>query len=322
MSYSDENYRRVMTDFRTKNLRAKQKAEARREELDGKFPELAKIDGVLGSTGIKILREAAKGKEGLAERISALKAGNDELLSFRAEFLRSKGYPEDYSDVHYECEKCSDTGFTPDGKMCICLKKALAGAGLESSGVKKLVETQNFDTFDLNYYSGAARESMTAVLSICRAYAEGFDGKMSNMLFIGKTGLGKTHLSSAIAKTVIERGFDVVYASAQNIFSDFEKEKFSRSEAGVPNTQKYFDCDLLIIDDLGTEMSNQFTVSCLYNLLNTRLIAEKSMLINTNVGKKELLERYSERITSRLFGEFAVCVFEGTDVRARKLRGQ
>ena len=200
------------------------------------------------------------------------------------------------------------------------MKKALAEAGLECSGVKKLVEKQNFGTFDLRYYTGSAHESMEGVLRICRAYADGFDGRMHNLLFIGKTGLGKTHLSSAIAKEVIEKGYEVVYESAQNIFSDFEKEKFSRFDVTPPDTSRYYNCDLLIIDDLGTEMPSQLTVACLYNLLNARLVNEKSMIISTNVGKNELLERYSERITSRLLGEFGICVFEGSDVRSQKLR--
>ena len=311
----------IIHAFREKSAAAREAAEMRRMELDAKFPEIAKIDETLESTGLKILLAAAKGDGDITKRIAQLKETNDELLEARAEILRTNGYPADYSDVHYECELCSDTGYLSDGKMCSCLKKALAKAGFERCGIAKLVEKQNFDTFDLAYYNGQARENMESVLRICRSYADNFNGKdMQNLIFIGKTGLGKTHLSSAIAKTVIERGYEVIYESAQNVIADFEKEKFSRYDAELPDTQKYYDCDLLIIDDLGTEMTNQFTVSCLYNLINTRLVNEKSMIISTNVEKKELLERYSDRITSRLFGEFIVCVFEGTDIRASKLR--
>jgi DNA replication protein DnaC len=130
--------------------------------------------------------------------------------------------------------------------------------------------------------------------------------------------LGKTHLSSAIAKVVIDNGYDVVYETAQNIFADFEAERFGRAPAGENRTARYFNCDLLIMDDLGTEMQTQFTVPCLYNLLNTRLISEKSMIISTNVRKEELLSKYSDRITSRLFGEFEICVFTGKDIRSQK----
>ncbi|MBQ2766264.1 MAG: ATP-binding protein, partial [Clostridia bacterium] len=149
-----------------------------------------------------------------------------------------------------------------------------------------------------------------------------FDGvNGENVFFCGTTGLGKTHLSTAIAKTLIERGFDVVYDTAQNILSDFEYERFGRSygDDSESRTDKYFDCDLLIIDDLGTEMTNQFTVSCLYNIINTRINHSKSMLISTNLTQNEIRERYSDRITSRLFGDFMVMRFVGKDIRLQKL---
>lgn len=311
----------VIAAFREKSAEARRSADLRRAELDEKFPEIAKIDNELENTGMKILLAAAEGKGNLEEKIKKLHESNDELLAFRAEFLKSHGYPEDYSDVHYDCPACSDTGYLQNGKMCDCLRRALAKDGFERSGIAKLAEKQNFDTFDLGYYVGASRENMEGILKICHGFVNKFDKtKATNLLFMGKTGLGKTHLSSSVAKELIERGYGVVYESAQNIISDFEKEKFSRLSDDLPDTQKYLECDLLIIDDLGTEMLTQFTVSCLYNLINSRIVNEKSMIISTNVERSELLSRYSERITSRLFGEFVICFFEGSDIRAAKLK--
>ena len=265
------------------------------------------------------MREALKGKEGLDVRIRKLEEGNNLLLEARREILRANGYPEDYSSVHYECEECQDIGFV-NGKMCKCMRRALTLAGYESSGVLKLIEKQNFDTFDLNYYKGAERRNMEQILEISKDYALNFrDDTMRNLLFMGDTGLGKTHLSSAIAKVVVDRGFDVVYESAQKIFSDFEAEKFGRVPQGENRTERYLACDLLIMDDLGTEMQSAFTVSCLYYLINTRLINEKSMVISTNIDKEEFSRQYTDRITSRLLGEFTVCVFAGTDIRSQKL---
>ena len=146
--------------------------------------------------------------------------------------------------------------------------------------------------------------------------------KTYNPLFLyGGSGLGKTHLSTSIAKVLIERGFDVVYDSAQNIISDFEYERFGRGYGDMSDsrTDKYFDCDMLIIDDLGTEMANQFTVSCLYNIINTRINHSKSMIISTNLAQNEIRERYTDRITSRLFGDFMVMKFTGKDIRLQKL---
>ncbi|MBQ9748172.1 MAG: ATP-binding protein [Clostridia bacterium] len=318
MAYNSENYKRIAAEFKDKNLRAKQAAELRRAELHERLPEVAEIDRALSATGLRILREATKGREGLDERIRRLEESNGLLLEARREILRSAGYPEDYSSVKYECEECMDTGYL-GGKMCKCMRRALTLAGYESSGVMRLIEKQNFTTFDLSYYTGADRVNMEKIFAYTKRYAESFDGtKMRNLLFIGTTGLGKTHLSSAIAKAVIDKGFDVVYESAQKIFSDFEAEKFGRVPQGENRTARYLSCDLLIMDDLGTEMQSQFTVSCLYNLINSRIIAEKSMIISTNIDRNELLEIYSNRITSRLFGEFQTCLFTGKDIRSQK----
>ena len=319
MAYNAENYKKIAAQYKDKNLRAKEAAEARREELHRNLPQVAEIDRALSATGLRIMREALKGKEGLDVRIRKLEEGNNLLLEARREILRANGYPEDYSSVHYECEECQDIGFV-NGKMCKCMRRALTLAGYESSGVLKLIEKQNFDTFDLNYYKGAERRNMEQILEISKDYALNFhDNTMRNLLFMGDTGLGKTHLSSAIAKVVVDRGFDVIYESAQKIFSDFEAEKFGRVPQGENRTERYLACDLLIMDDLGTEMQSAFTVSCLYYLINTRLINEKSMVISTNIDKEEFSRQYTDRITSRLLGEFTVCVFAGTDIRSQKL---
>ncbi len=319
MAYNTENYRRIAAEYKDKNLRAKQLAEEHRAELHARLPGVAEIDRALSMTGLRIMREALNGKDGLDERIKKLEEGNALLLEARRELLIAAGYPEDYSAVKYECPDCMDVGFV-NGKMCKCMKKALTLAGYESSGVLKLIEKQNFDTFKLSYYEGAERTNMERVLAKTRHYAATFDGvHMRNLLLIGTTGLGKTHLSSAIAKEIVENGYDVVYESAQKVFADFEAEKFGKVPQGEDRTSRYLTTDLLILDDLGTEMQSQFTVSCLYNLINTRLVNEKSMIISTNIRKEELLQKYSDRITSRLFGEFEICVFAGKDIRSQKL---
>ncbi len=325
MPYSDDNYKIVSAAFSAKKLKAEKDADDRRAELYKKFPRVKELDDAISKTGMKIFSEAMKGKDGLNERIERIKTETDELMDARRAILVSVGYDEDYDLPKYECEKCQDTGYDKSGKMCECMCRALTMAGFESSGMASLISKQDFDNFSLDYYFGDDREAMKKNLDRARDFAVSFLNGTSrgrNMLFMGTTGLGKTHLSSAVAKAAIEAGCDVVYESAQNIFSDFEYERFSRSygDRSPSKTDKYFSCDLLIIDDLGTEVSNQFTVSCLYNLMNTRIVSEKSMLISTNVNKEEILERYSDRILSRLFGEFEICVFSGKDVRSQKLK--
>ncbi len=323
MGYNKDNYLRIRQEYADKNLRAKEAAEHRANELHQKYPELMKIDRVLSETGLNIMRESLKGKEGLDERIAKLRESNRELQAARAEYLKSIGYPADYTAVKYECEKCSDTGFIGT-RLCECMRRDLILAGYESSGIGNLIRTQSFDTFSLDYYSRTPEErrNMELILDTCRTYAERFTAESgNNMFFCGTTGLGKTHLSTSVAKRVIERGFDVVYDTSQNILADFEYERFTRSygDTSEPRTDKYFNCDLLIIDDLGTEIANQFTVSCLYNIINTRINNSGAMIISTNLTQNEIRDRYSDRITSRLFGDFMVMRFVGKDIRLQKL---
>lgn len=324
MSYSRENYVRVKREFESKHMKARNDAEKRLDELHALFPELSRIDNALAETGMRVFRETMAGKNGLDRRLAAIRSENEELRAIRAEWLAYHGYPADYTDVKYECAECKDTG-SVGFSMCSCMKRALTMAGYESSGLGSLIKTQSFETFDFSFYKDdkKALENIRHILTVCRRYADEFaSDKRTNLLLRGNTGLGKTHLSTAVAKVIIERGFDVVYDTAQNIFAVFEAERFGRNRSeGNPEkeTARYFDCDLLIIDDLGAEMSNQFTVSCLYNIINTRINFERSVILNTNLSADELRRRYSDRITSRLFGEFLPLEFTGSDIRAKKL---
>ena len=324
MAYNRDNYRRIRQEFEERHLLAMEDAEKREEELHHRFPDLVSIDQALSETGFRILGAASTHSgEKLEEEIRRLKEENLALQSDRASFLQQNGYPADYSSPHYQCRDCQDTGYI-GLNMCHCMKEALIRAGYESSGIGTLMETQSFETFDPSMQKEDAQAFQTIKdnLAFCRQYASEIPaGQTKNLLLIGATGLGKTHLSTAIAKAVIERGYDVVYDTAQNIFSDFEFEKFGRSYSSgeESRTDRYFACDLLIFDDLGTEMTNQFTVSCLYQIINTRLNQGKPMLINTNLSRDELRKRYADRITSRLFGEFRPLLFLGGDVRRKKL---
>ena len=318
MAYNRDNFLQLKNEYENKRKNAVADAENRKAELHFKFDEIKQIDEKLQMTGIHILSEAMKGKAGLDKRIDALKKENETLLMQRAEILKKNGVAEDYSDVKYECKDCSDTGYIGI-KMCPCFKNALIKKNFESAGLGAMLKDQSFETFDLTFYldNKANYDTMKANVEKCKSYAEQFAKNRGNLLFVGATGLGKTHLSSSIAKSVIEQGFEVVYDTAQNVLSDFEKEQF-RYQNGL--CEKYFECDLLIIDDLGTEMSTAFTVASIYNIINTRLNSGKSTIINTNLSHEELRKRYSDRITSRLLGCFEPLIFKGTDIRMKKLK--
>ena len=325
MSYNREDYIRIKAESSQKYLRAQNLATERRGELYAAIPEVWKLDGMLSRTGMEIMEVIRNGSTNMQAKMEEIRRRNEELLARRGELLRSHGYPENYSDIQYECDKCGDTGFV-DTKMCDCMRRALILAGYESSGLGALIRTQSFDNFSLDYYRQKPQEYeiMTRNYHTVRRYAEQFSMSKKHLpqslLFLGGTGLGKTHLSTAVARTVIARGYDVFYNSAVGMISDFECRRFGNglAQGDGDDTARYTECDLLIIDDLGTEVVNQFTLSCLYHVLNTRLNLQKPTLISTNLTSGELRKIYSDRITSRLLGEYLLIPFYGTDVRRQK----
>lgn len=323
MSFNRENYKRIKEEYSGKYLKARDAAEMRRLSIHESIPQVAQIDRLLSDTGIEIFEAAISGR---ADELERIRKKNDQLISERAKLLEAAGYPSDYTEIKYECPLCSDTGAI-DSKMCSCMRRRLVEAGIESSGMADLIRTQTFASFSLDYYR-QSEETYTIMNAIYRSlvrYAEDFSEHTSqNIAMFGGTGLGKTHLSSAVAGRVIERGYDVYYASALSLFADFEMKRFgsSASASADGNVSRYFDCDLLIIDDLGTEVTNQFTTSCLYDVINSRLNLKKPVIISTNLSQDEFRRRYWDRITSRVLGEYSVYPFCGIDVRAQKLKNK
>lgn len=321
MSFNRENYKRIKEEYNGKYIRAREAANTRRMFIHEQLPQIAEIDRELSSVGLEILQAAMNGREGTIEDI---KKRNLSLMEKRGEILKSAGYPEDYTEIKYECPLCSDTGAI-DNNMCSCMRQKLVEAGIELSGMADLLRTQTFENFSLDYYkqSGEVYSTMSAIYRVMQKYAEEFNPEKSgNVAMFGGTGLGKTHLSSAVAGRVIQKGFDVYYVSALSLFSDFETKRFGNSaySQGEGDTDRCFECDLLIIDDLGTEVTTQFTTSCLYNVINTRLNRRMPTIISTNLSQDEFRRRYWDRITSRVCGEYSILPFCGEDVRKQKLK--
>ena len=322
MAYNRADYVRIKAEYSKKYLKARDEADERKFELYAKIPEVKDIDSVLSRTGTDIMAIITSGRSDTEAAVEELKCRNESLLRDRAALLCANGYPEDYSDVHYECEACGDTGFV-NMKMCDCMKRALVLAGYESSGLGGLIRTQSFENFSLEYYQSSQNGSnMERVVLDLKRFAEGFSNETyRNYLLLGSTGLGKTHLSTSVAKKVIERGFDVLYVSAVGMIGDFEARRFGTGagDGTLRDTERYYTADLLIIDDLGTEVVNQFTVSCLYDVINSRINNRKCTFINTNLKRGEIESKYTERIASRLFGEYYPILFSGVDIRKQKL---
>lgn len=309
---------KIKEEYSSKQRIARERAEMKQWELQRKFPVIKEIDERLSMTGLLIMEEISKGKEGIEERIEKLRLENKALIEKRKAFLVEHGYPADYSQPKYECEKCEDSGYKM-GKMCSCMREKYAMYSLELSGVAHLAKTQSFDSFQVELYDPSQRSRAADNLAQCKRYAEEFsDATNENLLFVGTTGLGKTHLSTSIAKEVIKKGYYVVYVTAQGMISDFSSLRYGMmGEEEDSRTAKYYECDLLIIDDLGTELNTQFAVSVIYNVINTRISRSLPMIISTNLTSGELRKAYAERITSRLFGNFEPLLFEGKDNRMK-----
>ena len=310
--YGYDNYQKVKELIEKRRESAICEAEARDAELRLESREIREIDAELTGTGLLLFKTACAGGD-----LAPIRERNTALMKKRGEVLLSLGYPEDYSEIKYTCPICCDTGYE-GSKLCSCFREELIKENIRSSGIGNLIEKQSFENFRLDIYKDEAiKKEMTHNLSEAKKYADEFSRDSKNLLLIGTTGTGKTHLTTAIARTVIEKGFEVIYDSAQNVVAAFEYDRFKSGYGQYEaRGEKYLECELLILDDLGTEFSNQFTVSCLYNLLNTRINKGLPTVISTNLGAGELLARYEDRIYSRIIGQDTVILrFLGKDNR-------
>ena len=303
------------------------------KEVYAKTPRVREIDAQLRGTMAQLVGVALGSDSTL--KVDDIRVRNLDLQKERQNEIISAGFPEDYITDEYMCMKCRDTGYV-NVKMCDCLKELYKEEQRVSlSNLFKLGD-ETFDRFDLSYYDDtpvhetgiSPRQSMEVVYETCVEYARKFGCKSMNLFFIGAPGLGKTFLSACIARVVAENGYSVVYNVATAIFAEFEVVKFMRNQSSEESrsevkrareeVKRYLECDLLIIDDLGTEMKTEFITEALYEITNTRLITGKKTLVSSNLTMNELHRRYSEQIMSRLEGEYQVLTFYGDDIRKKR----
>ena len=327
MGFNSSIYKAAGDMLFERRLNAEKSADRRREEIYQKLPRAKELEQQIADTGIRAVRTVIGGGDA-AEEMRKLKEINLGLQKELSELLVSNGYPEDVFEPRYLCKNCNDTGYYEyDGRtlLCPCMKKALVECAVRELNKTAPLSLSTFGTFDLNYYSREFDKSvgvvpythMEKVLKYCKSYADEFTTKSNSILMYGNTGLGKTHLSLAIANEVIQKGFGVIYVSAPSLAQQLEKEHFSRdNKSSVSNM--LLDCDLLIIDDLGTEFQTKFSTSELYNIFNSRLLLSKPVIINTNYDFDKLEEIYSDRFVSRIIGNAQKLAFLGTDIRIRK----
>lgn len=319
MNLLNSQYDRIMSGFDARRRENKYLLDKRTKEIYNKCPEILSIDN-------EIARESAdRAKRSLMGETDAL-VGIEEFIDGlsrkKAELLLKLGYPADYLQPIYDCPLCHDTGYI-EREQCSCFKKAANRVRFESSNISSLTDTQNFDTFNLELFSREASsmgispyDNMKMILEKSHAFVDNFDTQHGNILIKGTAGVGKTFLSSCIAKALLDSSHSVLYYSASGLFKLLDDIHFGNgSDESAHDDDYILKCDLLIIDDLGTEFYNRFTVSSLFTIINERGLCNKSTIISTNLSLKQFEDQYSERILSRINQYYQFFSLFGADLR-------
>lgn len=318
------DYYSILQQYQQRRDRAERLLMERKEEIYKRIPQIASIDQEIHRLGMSMSKAVLSHSIDSQQAAKTLQQRLDALRQQKQQLLAAAGYSEDYLTPQYTCRDCQDTGYIGIEK-CHCLKQALIDMAYAQSNLGHMLQAETFDTFDITRYSDqpvegevmTPRENMEMIYAACLAFVEDFDHSDENLLFYGPTGLGKTFLSSCIARELLDRGKTVLYQTAFNIFEILREYKFSASKDDyIPQRlDMLLDVDLLIIDDLGTELNNSFISSELFNVLNSRLLAGKKTIISTNLTLEKLNEAYSERIISRIIGHYTIFKFYGDDIR-------
>lgn len=324
MAYSAKVYEKVKADYEQLKMVETRKRSSRLVEVYGKLPQISEIDkeiSIMGNRMVQlILSEPIRAKE----FTDMAKDKLSELKKLRSSILVSNGYTADYTDMHYSCPVCEDTGLCADGE-CECMKKRLREQAYRESNLYELIQTQSFESFNLFLFDDnadngiSARETARQNMEFCKKYANNFDSETQSILMYGGAGLGKTFLSTCIAKRVIDSGKNVIYQSAVSMFSYYMDYLFKRvpADRAREDFERFKRCDLFIIDDLGAEATNASMSAFLFELLNDRVLNGRKTIISTNYTLNEIAATYSERIHSRMMQHFYLIHFDGKDLRAR-----
>lgn len=324
MALSNSQYDLLMHAYEQRQLDAVHAQRQRYENACAQIPALRDLDAAISSVSVTQARHLLDGDSNALEEAHARLC---DLFDQKHKLLLQSGFPADYLDMQYTCPDCKDTGYIGTAK-CHCLKKAIIDLLYIQSNLKEILQEENFSTFRLDYYSSnhidplTGRSSLEAVqtaLNSCREFVDTFSEEFRNLLLYGDTGVGKTFLSHCIAKELMDASHSVIYFSASSLFDYFAKNTFgARRDEDSDAFSHIYDCDLLIIDDLGTELANSFTVSQLFVCLNERILRRKSTVISTNLSLEDIKSIYSERIFSRISSAYSMLRLTGDDIRIQK----
>lgn len=331
MAYSKEMHDKARAEIKKRKNDAENTAAQRKAELTAKYPEFQFIESELAKTGYETIKAFSLPKEKAEAELQRIREKNKILRTERGNLLTALKLPKDYLDVKYTCEKCEDTGICEDydadrqvsygSEYCECYLDILKKCAAVDLNRSTPLTLSSFEEFNLEFYPNAnmngynPRREMTDVFNNCQGYARNFSKDSNSLYFYGRTGLGKTHLSLAIANSAIQMGYNVIYGSIITFINKMEKEKFNKADSQIDTESLLVDADLLILDDLGAEFSTAFTTSALYNIINSRIAKGVPTIISSNLSPSELKERYPESIASRIIGMYVNVEFIGKDVR-------
>ena len=289
-------------------------AQARRfEEIYNKIPEYKALDESIPSISIAYAKRVIEGdfnaKSDMQQELAKITMQKEALLL-------GNGYPKDYLEMHYTCPSCKDTGYI-NGQKCTCLKNHLLSVLYAQSNLDTLLDTDNFDTLSEEFYKGEDLIQFRSVLKECHEFVDNFSTKKDNLFFYGNVGVGKSFLSCCIAKELLNMGYSVLYFSSSELFDILKENDFGKDSKENLYTSKedIYNCDLVVIDDLGTELTNSYISTRLFSLINERILRNKSTIISTNLSLMELRDLYSDRIFSRICNQYKLCKLSGPDIR-------
>ena len=324
-----EAVKKIIVEYDNLRNRKEEEKKLRILKIYTDYPQIEDIDKKIYLSGAENVKRIIKAPQKADEFNKEYKQKFNELKKERERIIKENGIDPEFDAVKYECKFCSDTGFDKNGEKCECFKRKLINYRYEKSNLSPNLEKENFETFSFDYYSKekvkgyelSPYENMKAIYSRAIKFCDNFDNENKGLVFYGGSGLGKTFLSSCIAKRLMDNGKTVTYLRASKLFSLYEEYRFNRLEdEGIIND--IYSSDLLIIDDLGTEPQNKNNMSFLFDLLNDRIDANKKVIINTNYNMNEIAKMYSSRLTSRIYEHFIVYGFYGEDIRILKLKRQ
>lgn len=322
----EETLRKILSKYEKKRDAAANRLELRKKKLYSVFPRLEEIEGEIFSLGLQMGKLALDNPDDLESIVERSKQKLETLKREKDVIMKSSGFPADYLSMQYECPLCKDRGFLTSGEKCTCLRQELIAEAYKMSNLKQVLLRENLSTFNLDIFSDeknsnselSPKENMATILATCDNFIMNFaESNGENLLFYGTTGSGKTFMCNCIAKDLLDRGHFVIYQTAFSLFAIIEDYRFQKRDNAIDREsyESLFECDLLIIDDLGSEIQNTFTISELFHILNTRLINGKKTVISTNLTLIELDQRYTGRIFSRLSSNFNLLRFFGKDLR-------